>query len=133
MTQRECAIVMAYTCVAMLQGDALNEFFRYLEELYRRPVYTHEIGRLADEIKEKSKLDFIKLCKTAIPEHEIEKREDYLEAPYISRPAAERVFQRLEAEDIELFGVRIPECFPADRAIEALRSVQAFVMWEAPP
>lgn len=61
MTDRERAIVMAYTGVVMLTGDRLNEYYRYLAELYGRPVYTHELLTL--DIQEKSKHDFIELCK----------------------------------------------------------------------
>ena len=61
MTNREKAIVMAYTGVVMLSGDRLNEYYKYLFELYGRPVYTHELLYL--DIKEKAKPDFLKLCK----------------------------------------------------------------------
>ena len=61
MTDREKAIVMAYTGICMLSGERIIEFYKYLEELYGRPVYTHEIVSL--DIQEKSKGDFIKLCK----------------------------------------------------------------------
>ena len=65
MTKRECAIVMAHTDVAMLKGDDLSHFYDYLEEIFGRKIYTHEIPDLADEIKEKSKTDFIRLCAEA--------------------------------------------------------------------
>ena len=54
MTDREKAIVMAYTGICTLQGDKLNEFYKYLADLYGRPVYTHEIVDL--DIAEKSML-----------------------------------------------------------------------------
>lgn len=60
MTDREKAIVMAYTGISMFEGDKLNVFYRYLAELYGRPVYTHELIVL--DIKHKSKPDFLKLC-----------------------------------------------------------------------
>lgn len=65
MTDREKAIVMAYTGVAMLVGDKLDLFYKYLAELFDRPVYTHELvtQEMTDKIKEKSKPDFIKLCR----------------------------------------------------------------------
>lgn len=62
MTNRERAIVMAYTGVCMLAGDNLSEFYKYLEELFDGPVYTHELLYLEDTIKEKSRNDFLKLC-----------------------------------------------------------------------
>lgn len=61
MTDREKAIVMAYTGIAMLQGDKLGEFYAYLAELYGRPVYTHEIATL--NIQERATKDFIALCR----------------------------------------------------------------------
>ena len=61
MTDREKAIVTAYTGVNMFEGEKFNEFYKYLEELYGRPVYTHEILFL--DIQEKSKEDFIALCR----------------------------------------------------------------------
>lgn len=63
MTNEEKAIVMAYTGVCMLTGTKFHIFHEYVEKLMGRPVYTHELGFLADEIKEKAKDDFIKLCK----------------------------------------------------------------------
>ena len=62
MTDREKAIVMAYTGKCMLTGDKLQIFHKYVEDMMDRPVYTHEMAWLADEIKEKSKGDFIALC-----------------------------------------------------------------------
>lgn len=61
MTDREKAIVTAYTGINMLDGEAFIEFYKYLEELYGRPVYTDEIPFL--DIQEKSKEDFIALCR----------------------------------------------------------------------
>ena len=60
MTDREKAIVMAYTGICMLQGEKINKYYEYLAELYGRPVYTHEIAIL--DIAEKSKADFVRLC-----------------------------------------------------------------------
>jgi len=62
MTDREKAIVMAYTGVCMLTGDKFQIFHKYVEDIMGRPVMTHEIGRFADEIKDKSRADFIALC-----------------------------------------------------------------------
>ena len=62
MTDREKAIVMAYTGVAMLTGDKFQIFHKYVEEIMGRPVQTIEMGFIADEIKEKSKDDFMALC-----------------------------------------------------------------------
>lgn len=65
-TDREKAIVMAYTGICMLEGKKLFEFYKYLEELYERPVYTHELLTL--NIKERSEKDFMELCKREEPE-----------------------------------------------------------------
>lgn len=62
MTDREKAIVMAYTGACMLTGDKFQIFHRYVEEIMGRPIWTHEMAHLADEIKEKSKADFMALC-----------------------------------------------------------------------
>ena len=65
MTQRECAVVMAYTGVCMLKGDDLQLFYDYVSEIMGRPMYTHEIGEQADAIKDAAKDDFLKLCESA--------------------------------------------------------------------
>ena len=62
MTDREKAIVMAYTGVTMLTGDKLQIFHKYVEEIMGRPIWTHEMVQFADKIKEKSKDDFMSLC-----------------------------------------------------------------------
>ena len=69
MTKRECAIVMAYTGVCMLAGENFSIFHKYIEERLGRPVYTHELPELEEEIKEKTERDFLKLCKTATDEN----------------------------------------------------------------
>ena len=66
MTNRECAIVTAYTGVAMVKGEDLDLYYQYLAELFGRPVYTHEIPFLAEEIKRRSTPDFIALCREAV-------------------------------------------------------------------
>lgn len=67
MTDREKAIVMAYTGICMLEGEKLNKFYEYMNELYKRPVYTHEFLTL--NIKERSEKDFMDLCRREEPEH----------------------------------------------------------------
>lgn len=64
MTDRERAIVMAYTGYTMLTGTKYKIFHEYIEEIMGRPVYTHEMAykNVSDEIREKAKSDFIKLC-----------------------------------------------------------------------
>lgn len=67
MTKRECAIVMAYTGTCMLAGDDLNVFYQYVTEIMGAPVYTHELAfqEVQDELKRRSKSDFLGLCRTA--------------------------------------------------------------------
>ena len=62
MTDREKAIVMAHTGICMLTGDKFQVFHKYVEDIMGRPIMTHELGWLADTIKEKSKADFMALC-----------------------------------------------------------------------
>ena len=64
MTDREKAIVMAHTGICMLTGDKFQIFHKYVEDIMGRPVWTHEMSldSIADEIKAKSKDDFIALC-----------------------------------------------------------------------
>lgn len=64
MTDREKAIVMAYTGICMLTKDKWSVFHEYVESIMGRPVYTHEMETKAvyDLIKEKARPDFIALC-----------------------------------------------------------------------
>lgn len=62
MTDRERAIVMAYTGTVMLCGDKLDIFYEYVSEKLGRPVYTHEFIAQHDTIKELAKSDFLGLC-----------------------------------------------------------------------
>ena len=65
MTDQEKAIVMAHTGVCMLTGDKFDIFHKYIQDICGRPIWTHELASEAvvNEIKEKSKADFIRLCK----------------------------------------------------------------------
>lgn len=62
MTDREKAIVMAYTGITMLKGEKFEIFHRYAEELMGKPLLTHEIADNAVMIKEKSTQDFMNIC-----------------------------------------------------------------------
>ena len=66
MTKQECAVIMTFTGVAMLTGDDLKYFYAYCEKLLGRKVYTHEIAMCADELRDKSREDFERICKTAV-------------------------------------------------------------------
>lgn len=64
MTDKERAIVMAYTGYAMLTGEKLSIFYEYIGSIMGRPIFTHELAfkEISDEIREKAKPDFLKLC-----------------------------------------------------------------------
>ena len=65
MTDKEKAIVMAYTGIAMLTGDKFDIFHRYIQEKLGRPIYTHELAfeEIWGQINEATKEDFKRLCK----------------------------------------------------------------------
>jgi len=64
MTDKEKAIVMAYTGACMLTGDKFQIFHKYVEDIMGRQLWVHELGWLEDKIKEKSKADFMALCES---------------------------------------------------------------------
>ena len=65
MTDREKAIVSAYTGYAMLTRNKLEIFYTYIEELLGYMPCTHELAdeKLWERIHDLSKDDFIKLCR----------------------------------------------------------------------
>lgn len=65
MTDREKAIIMAHTGTTMLTGEKFSIFHKYIEDILGRSVWTHELADRSvwEEIKEKSKSDFLELCK----------------------------------------------------------------------
>lgn len=69
MTDREKAIVEAFTGVCMLTGEKRNVFNKYVNEVMGKPIYTHEFAYdyIQEELKEKSKNDFIALCRETAP------------------------------------------------------------------
>lgn len=71
MTDRERAIVETYTGICMLTGNKRNEVYKYMEEIMGRPVFTHELAdkQIQQELMEKAKPDFLKLCTDQINEH----------------------------------------------------------------
>lgn len=77
MTDRERAIVMAYTGVVMLAGDKLDVFYDYVSEKLGRPIMTHEFFSQEDTIKELAKEDFLGLCAgKPLPKPELGERPD---------------------------------------------------------
>lgn len=65
MTKHECAVIMAFTGVAMLKGNDIDIFYEYVAKILGRPVYTHEMAMLSEEIKEAARNDFVQLCRSA--------------------------------------------------------------------
>lgn len=67
MTKHECAVVMAYTGICMLQKEDLDIYYKYIEEKIGRPLLTHELAsnEMEYRIKEASRKDFVKLCREA--------------------------------------------------------------------
>ena len=65
MTDREKAIVMAYTGYTMLAGDKLGIYYQYVQEKLGRSVMTHELAyeEVQDAIKEAAKEDFVAIAK----------------------------------------------------------------------
>lgn len=65
MTNKEKAIIMAHTGICMLAGEDFDIYHEYIQEIMGRPVYTHELAEksVMDEIVQKSRSDFIMLCK----------------------------------------------------------------------
>lgn len=61
MTKEEKIIVSAYTGILMCD---FNDLHKYIETVLERPIWTHELAfdSVQNEIKEKTKSDFLKLC-----------------------------------------------------------------------
>lgn len=69
MTDKEKAIVMAYTGICMLSGEKFSIFHEYIEKKCGRPIWTHELANEAvwKEIKAAVEPDFIAVCKDETP------------------------------------------------------------------
>ena len=65
MTKKEAAIVSAFT--GILCGS-FDDMHKYIEKIMCRPVYTHELSfkSVVEEIKTKSRDDFLLICKNII-------------------------------------------------------------------
>lgn len=62
MTIREGAVLSEYT--GILVCETFSPVNEYIEGIMERPVWTHEIPMLADEIKERSRKEFEEIIKT---------------------------------------------------------------------
>lgn len=63
MTKHEAVIVEIFTGFCMLTGNDRKYVYEYAEKLIGRPIMTHEFLTFETELKEKSREDFINLCK----------------------------------------------------------------------
>lgn len=61
MTEREAAIVSAYTGVLIGKFSAMHE---YVSALMGRPMFDIEMAHSADEIRDKSRADFLAITVT---------------------------------------------------------------------
>lgn len=69
MTKHECAVITAYTDVAMLKGNDLKYLYDYLSGIIGRPVYSHEIPAVIDQYRNTAiRNDFLALCRNATEE-----------------------------------------------------------------
>jgi hypothetical protein len=66
MNKKEAAIVSAYT--GYLIGS-FSEMHKYANELFGRPIYTHEFGSedFSNELRDKSKSDYVALSDNISP------------------------------------------------------------------
>lgn len=113
MTNREKAIVMAHTGICMLTGDKFQIFHKYVEDILNRPIMTHELAWLEDEIKEKSKADFIRLCTNDLAVDCVDRQdvERYIEG-FINEYTPK---EKLEFINLELDGLKhIPSVTPQE-------------------
>lgn len=119
MTKQECAVVMAYTGVVMLTGDNLRIYYKYLNDIMGRPVYTHELAfkEIQEKIKEKSTNDFLKLCIDASNALDQQSSDDC-----ISRTQAIEWIENLRQID-KCFGNYEDDYFPLSEVIDRLKNV----------
>lgn len=82
MTKREAAIISAYT--GYLIGE-FKDFHAYAEEVMGRPVFTHELPSIAEELKYKSKKDFMSIKIEEKEERHTITSCDHWECPYYYR------------------------------------------------
>jgi hypothetical protein len=111
MTDYEKAVVMAFTGVCMLSADKFNIFQEYVEKIMGRPIYSHEMAykEISDEIREKSKADFLRIC-----EEDSDKK-----AEFVSKRKLKEAISKME--ELKKEGNSFAEC--ADECIEILREV----------
>lgn len=50
----------------MLTGEDFDIFHKYVEDIMGRPVWTHEMCHIAEEIKNRARGEFLRLCRDAV-------------------------------------------------------------------
>lgn len=80
MTREEAAIISAYTGILV---GSFADMQAYVETLFDRPVFTHELGdkELHEKIKKKAKPDLIRICETVTGEPLIGYRSETTKEP----------------------------------------------------
>ena len=58
LTKREAAAVSAYTGILI---GSFADMHEYAEEVMGRPIWTHQFPRIADELKEAARADFMSI------------------------------------------------------------------------
>lgn len=64
MTKHEAAVIETYTGIVMLVGENRKYSYEYAEKLLGFPIFTHEFPLYMEKLKELSKPDFIKICRS---------------------------------------------------------------------
>lgn len=59
LTKEQAAIIGAYTGYA---AGPFSDIHGYAEKVLGRPVWTHQFPKIADELREAAKADFLALC-----------------------------------------------------------------------
>lgn len=75
MTKHEAAVFTAFTGTAFLSGEDFGIFHEYAEKLMGRSLYTHELGMLSDEIREKARPEFMHICREATDDSWIDSKD----------------------------------------------------------
>lgn len=75
MTKHEAAVFTAFTGVMFLSGEDFGIFHQYAEKLLGRSLYTHELGMLSDEIREKARPEFMHICREATDDSWIDSKD----------------------------------------------------------
>jgi len=73
MTKKEAAIITAFTGYLVGNFDTAHVYF---ESILKRPIFTHELAdkKIAIEIKEAARADFLELCSNITDDLKKEKK-----------------------------------------------------------